>query len=237
MKSVFGIFIIAVVLFVGGALCLSESRVMRRVAAQEQRLATLQYAADEAAGSATALVDRVPLPFVQNTSVETQRAAADYWQARYEALTPLIDASGQRPSSDPGLLLIAANATFRASPVVADNQRGSVERLDSVMQAYGDVLRADPTNLDAAYNYEYVARLRDAVAKGRLPVRAAKDHAKDQKAGLSDDLPIGPTVHGRPGGPPPEVPMADFKTFTPLQNDERGDLMERDRQRVSRGKG
>ena len=233
MKSVVGIFIIAVVLFLGGALCLSESRVMRRVAAREQRLATLQYAADEAAGSATALVDRVPLPFVQNASVETQRAAADYWQARYEALTPLIDASGQRPSSDSGLLLIAANATFRASPVVADNQRGSVERLDSVMQAYGDVLRADPTNLDAAYNYEYVARLRDTVAKGRLPVRAAKD----QKAGLSDDLPIGPTLHGRPGGPPPEVPMSDFKTFTPLQNDERGDLMERDRQRVGRGKG
>jgi hypothetical protein len=234
MKSVVGIFIIAVVLFLGGALCLSESRAMRRAAVREQRLATLQYEADSAAATRDSLADRLPLPFVQTESPETQRAAVNYWKARYEALTPLIDGTGERPSSDPDLLLIAANATFRAKPVVADNQRGSVERLDSVMQAYGDVLRADPNSLDAAYNYEYIARLRDAVAKGRFQVRPAKDQ---KTAGLSDDLPVGPTLHGRPGGPPPEVPMADFKTFTPLQNDERGELMERDRQRVGRGKG
>ena len=31
---------------------------------------------------------------------------------------------------------------------------------------YADVLRRDPNLLDAAFNYEYVVKLRDSVAKG-----------------------------------------------------------------------
>jgi hypothetical protein len=76
-----------------------------------------------------------------------------------------------------------------------------------------------------------VSRLRDALAKGRPIVRPRR------AVPLSEDLPVGPTVHGRPGGPPDDTSMDAFKTFVPLQNDERGELMNRERQRVSRGRG
>lgn len=234
MRTVAGAFIIAIVLFLVGAVCLSEARVMRRLAADQQRLSTLQYDDDEGAGSETRLVDRLRWPFASAASVKTQRAALNYWKARYELLTPLTGATGDAPASDPDLLLMAANATFRASTPEAGNTRASIDRLDSVMQAYGDVLRADPDNIDAAYNYEYVARVRDALAKGRLPGRGGRD---GNTGALSGDLPAGPTLHGRPGGPPPDVPMSGFKTFSPLQKDERGDLMQMERTRVPRGRG
>jgi hypothetical protein len=232
MKTVAGAFIIAIVLVLAGAICLSEAGVMRRLAADEQRLATLQY--DDSAGRrTTTLADRLSLPLSSAESVEMQHATMNYWLARYQALTPLTGATGERPATDPNVLLIAANATFRTTNPETGSARVGVERLDSVMQAYGDVLRADPNNVEAAYNYEYVAKLRDAVAKGRPVARG-----KDQKAAAqSDDLPIGPTPHGRPGGPPPETAMKDFKTFLPLQKDERGDLMERERTPVPRRKG
>jgi hypothetical protein len=231
MKTLAGGFIIGAVLILAGAIALSEARQMERLGGEEQRLATLQYEAETTPATSTSLVDRLSLPFSTAPAAEHQRAEFDYWRARYEALTPLTGSTGDAPSTNPGLLMIAANAMYRATAPEPGNTRGSVERLDSVIQAYGDVLRADPTSVDAAYNYEYVSRVRDAFAKGRLLARPQR------KIALSDDLPVGPTVHGRPGGPPPDTGMDAFKTFMPLQNDERGELMNRDRTRVSRGKG
>ena len=227
MNAVAGACIIADVLVLAGAVCLSEARVMRRLAADQQRLATLQYEAESSAASTTPLVNRLPLPF------SSMRMISGLWPTRYEVLTPLTGATGEAATTDPALLLIAANATFRTSAPDPGNTRASVDRLDSVVQAYGDVLRADPDNVDAAYNYEYVSRMRDALARGRFVIRGGRD----RRVALSDDLPVGPTVHGRPGGPPPEVPMSDFKTFMPLQSDERGELMNTDRTPVPRGKG
>lgn len=231
MKTIAGAFIIASVLLVAGALSLSEARVVTRLAGEQQRLATLQYDADVPGDRETRLVERLPLPFSSAASTEGQRAAVNYWQARYEVLTPLTGATGEAPSSDPDILLIAANAMYRASAPEPGNTRASVERLDSVLQAYGDVLRADPENIDAAFNYEYVSRVREALARGRYVAGNRRAIA------LSDDLPVGPTVHGRPGGPPPAVPMSGFKTFSPLQQDERGELMRLDRTRAPRGRG
>jgi hypothetical protein len=212
MNTIAGALIVAAVLAGAGVFALRESRRVTGLAEDQQRLATLQFADSEA-------------------SSEAQRAAFDYWQARYERLTPLAGATGDAPSREPEVLLIAANAMFRASVPNPAEPRGSVERLDRVLEAYSDVLRADPANTEAAYNYEYVSRVRDQVARGRYAVRAQRGGAP------SEDLPVGPTVHGRPGNPPPEVPSDAFKTFTPLQQDERGDLMRMDRSRAPRGRG
>ena len=231
MKTLAGGFIIGAVLILAGAVALSESRQMQRLGAESQRLATLQYEAATAADTSPSLIARVSLRFASAAESEHQRVEFDYWRARYEVLTPLTGSTGDAPSTDSTVLMIAANAMYRATAPEPGNTRGSVERLDSVMQAYGDVLRADPGSADAAYNYEYVSRVRDALAKGRPLTRPQR------KIPLSDDLPVGPTVHGHPGGPPPNTGMDAFKTFMPLQNDERGELMNRDRTRVSRGRG
>ena len=47
----------------------------------------------------------------------------------------------------------------------------AVERLDTVIQAYAEVLRSDPGNADAAYNYEYAVRFRDSIARARPGAR------------------------------------------------------------------
>lgn len=212
MRTIAGAVLVAAVLVAAGVFALRESRRVTGLADDEQRLATLQYVEGEASG-------------------EVQRAEFDYWRARYERLTPLTGATGEAPSTNPQLLLIAANAMFRASAPDPANTRGSVERLDRVLEAYGDVLRADPANMEAAFNYEYVSRVRETLARGRYVVRTPRTIA------ASEDLPAGPTVHGRPGNPPPEVPTDSFKTFSPLQQDERGELMRLDRTRAPRGRG
>ena len=55
---------------------------------------------------------------------------------------------------------------------------------------------------DAAFNLEYVTRLRDTVAKGRGPLRSVELQTGVAATGESSDLPSGTTVHGVPGGPP-----------------------------------
>jgi hypothetical protein len=219
MKSVAGAFILALVLFAAGALSWSEAQLTRQIAAAHQRLATLHYDSDDGITGTSGLLNRLPLPGSSTGDVAAERATVNYWLARYEILTPLSGSGGNRPAGDPDVLFIAANAAYRSSHPESGNPKAAVERLDNVMQAYADVLRANPNHVDAAYNYEYVARLRDTLAKGKPLPKPAKD--QKQAPDFSVDLPTGPTLHGRPGGPPPELPMADFKTITPMRFDER----------------
>ena len=77
--------------------------------------------------------------------------------------------------------------------------------------------------MDAAYNYEYAIRVRDVMNKtkpGAAAKAAAATHAAAPPA-QAGDLPSGPTLHGRPGGPPPASDMSQFKIVIPKRGDER----------------
>jgi hypothetical protein len=74
---------------------------------------------------------------------------------------------------------------------------------------------------DAAYNYEYVARLRDAAARAKPG--SAKSPAADRgrqpaqpRPRRPGDLPDGPTIHGRPGTHPPATRGEEFEVLTPM---------------------
>jgi hypothetical protein len=232
MKSFATGIILAVVLFVVAAAASNEARLTRKVAAEHQRLATLHYDEDAPADQA-GFFDRLPLPGGSQNDIEEHRASVNYWLARYEALKPLTGATGNQPTSDPSILYVAANAAFRASHPEAGDHKAAVERLDSVLQTYADVLRANPDLSDAAYNYEYVSRLRDVLAKGK---------ALSRPPGLarvveSADLPTGPTLHGKPGFPPDLIPMSDFKTVSPMRFDEREEQAEPGKGKAPQRKG
>ena len=230
MKTVAGGFILAFVLFAVGALSWSAAGLTRRVAAAHQRLATLHY--DEDSGTdANGILSRLPMPGSSESDVEEHRASVNYWLARYEVLVPLTGVTGNQPASNPNVLFVAANAAFRNSHPELGDHKVAVEHLDSVLQAYADVLRGNPDHADAAYNYEYVSRLRDTLAKGKPVTRPAK--APD----VTVDLPSGPTLHGKPGGPPPEVPMNDFKTVSPMRFDEREEQSQPGRGKAPTRKG
>lgn len=223
MKSVALRFLIAAVLFAAGAATWAEAQVARRVADAYQRFATMHYDVDDRIGDARSALDRLPLPLQTiGSDVRRHRATVSYWRSEYGALTaPLESAEQQLTAADPTLMLIRANAAYRAS-LTRLGETAILERLDGVINAYADVLRADPSRADASYNYEYVVRFRDRIAKMRPRDRATRGIPPSTEPEIpSVDLPIGPTVYGRPGGPPPEIPGNQFKTIAPMPYDER----------------
>jgi hypothetical protein len=100
-----------------------------------------------------------------------------------------------------------------------------LSRLDAAIKSYTELLKKSPGDADAAYNYEYVVRLRDTLSKAKPqpgkreePVKVAQKPAGVVMAG---DLPEGRTIHGDPGAPPPNTDMTQFKMHIPVRPDER----------------
>jgi hypothetical protein len=226
--------LIAAIFFVAGAVAWSQAAAARRVADAHQRLATLHYDADDRIDADT-LLNRIRIPVLSlDDEVRRHRARVAYWRTRGEMLengasappplaAPLPGArGGNQPGDegvDPEVMFVSTNTAFRAATRSDTDRATAVERLDTIIQAYAEVLRADPSNVDAAYNYEYVVRVRDTIARGRGAVRGRRP--MDDELGANIDLPAGPTIHGRPGGPPPDLPGEQFKTIAPMPYEER----------------
>jgi hypothetical protein len=169
MRSAVVGLLIALVLFAVAAALWSEAGAARRVADAHLRFATLNYNHDDGIDEAASVLSRVHLPIRSVTAdVPEHRAKLAYWRSEYRDLTATGPGSGSNRNdsvADPVVMLVAANAAFRATMMEPADKATTVERLDRVIQAYGDVLRAQPSNSDASYNYEYVARFRDNYAK------------------------------------------------------------------------
>jgi hypothetical protein len=237
MKSALGPFVIAIVLTLAGAGLWLAGRTETRLADVHKELATLQYADAQSDGAAVeqsqsiALERRVPVVGkAAETDARDTRAAAGYWRTDYAAIAPQHDANGVITETDPAILLLNANAAFRASQATGD-RLDTVRRLDTVVKSYAEVLKApacgagdracDGRAMDAAYNYEYAIRSRDLLARQRGP--AGKSAAKMVKQSEEADLPAGPTLHGKPGAPPAAVDMNQFKIVIPKRGEERKD--------------
>src|SRR4051812_47252867 len=235
MKSVLGPFVVAIVLALGGGALWLAGRTETQLADVHKQLATLQYADAQSEGSEVeqglGMERRVPMfGKAAETDARGARASAGYWRTDYAAIAPQHDPNGVITETDPAILLLNANAAFRASQAGGD-RLDTVRRLDTVVKSYADVLKApacgagdrgcDGRAMDAAFNYEYAIRTRDLLAKQRGP--AAKAPAKTAKAADESDLPAGPTLHGNPGAPPKAVDMNQFKIVIPKRGEERKD--------------
>ncbi len=238
MRNIVAGLLVAALLIAAGSVSLAESRHSRRLADAHERLATLQYTDEGDLANDATLINRLPPPIGLDPQTESRHeATVSYWLARYNGLTELTNAANGPAPTDPELLLLAANAAYRTSAPQSKETKAVVARLDTVVQAYADVLRKAPNLTDAAYNYEFVVKLRDQIAKG--PQKGAKDGKKGpvMPPDESVDLPTGPTIHGRPGGPPEGESMSDFKTVTPMRYDEREEQMDPGRGQKLRRKG
>jgi hypothetical protein len=236
MKSIVGPFAAAVVLALAGAVFWIAGQTENRLAEVHKQLAMLRYADASAEGGefeeSLGLERRVPMV---GAAVEADardvRASAGYWRSDYAAVAPHKDANGLVTETDPAILLLSANASFRATQNT--DRITAVRRLDDVVRSYAEVLKTqakdcdgdpracDQRASDTAFNYEYVIRTRDLLAKNRNP--APKAAAKVAAKSEDDDLPSGPTLHGRPGGPPPATDMNQFKIVIPKRGEERKD--------------
>lgn len=227
MKSVIGPFVIAALLALAGAAFWMAGHTERRLAEVHQQLALLRYAdamnEGEDVDASLGMTRRLPrLGDALANEVRDERALAQYWQSDYAAVEPKRDASGMITETDPQLLLVGANAAFRASQHATDRAE-TLRRLDRVVKTYGDVLRTQ-SSPDLAYNYEYVVRMRENLSRARqAPLKADTRVAQKGEGAATSDLPVGPTLHGYPGGPPKGTDMSQFKIVIPKRGEERKD--------------
>ena len=212
--------------------CWREARLSAQLADARNQLITLQLSVDETLQPKTTLSDYLSVSDRRlSEEVTTHRATVEYWLSRYSDVMDL-----GRGDVDADVLLLAANAAYRTSQRDGFDGTTAVQQLDGVLQAYTLVLKAAPENVDAAYNFELVARVRDqaaiAAAQAAAKAKAAMDHSqhggapppkpetKPQPARVvvrQFDLPPGPTIHGRPGGPPPDTKAQDFEIIAPME--------------------
>ena len=165
----------------------------------EQRLADAQRAL-------------LTLRYDQAANDSRLKPVAEYWRGNYQAVPA---------DADP---LLAANAAYRAALAPGGTAQAVVTRLDGVIKQYAEVVRNDPANEQAAYNYEFAVRYRAAVAArgAALPPVTAD---------------TGATPHGIIGGPPAGRELRQFKMMVPMRPDERQEAEEAGRagRRVRKG--
>jgi hypothetical protein len=199
----------AIALAAAAWLSWSEAQLAERVGDASEQIATLRFAdvSPELDVDAT-IADYVPGQRGLSDDVRVALASVAYWLGRYDAITPDTD----NTEADAEVLLTAANAAFRAAQRDPGAGPAAVQRLDGVLNAYASALKAAP-HRDAAYNYEYVARLRDQVARSQG--KAIKP--PPPIAASAGDLPAGPTIHGWPGAPPPDAKMEELEILAPME--------------------
>ena len=208
--------LLAGVLFAAAWLSWSEARLVARVADARQEMATLQFQIDDSLTPSASLSDYLPGEAGSlSDDIRRIRARVTYWLGSYDEVI-----EERSEEVDPELLLTTANAAFRASRRgPAAPQQEQVQRLDGVLQAYAAVLKAAPRHVEASYNYEYVSRVRDQIAS-RVPGKTTAAPAVALRP-RSGDLPDGNTIHGRPGGPPPDAKTEEFQVIAPMEYGDR----------------
>ena len=106
--------------------------------------------------------------------LEARQAEVRYWRGEYAALlSDYPDISGLEIRENQALQLTLARAHVRAGEVKANGNRAAMlNELDRVISIHLQVLQNTGGDLDAAFNYEFLVRLRDEIAAGaRIPTR------------------------------------------------------------------
>jgi hypothetical protein len=214
VKGFTGILTAAALCTLFGAAVLVAGFYQQEMAAADQGLLTQQY--DDARGhlhAAELWADHgrwIP-PLVRGAlaDVRTRQAAADYWQQRYDAVLPRQgDPVGAVDADNPELQLIVAHAAFRAGQSQATDRASSMQALDEAIAAYTTVLKGETWSNAAAYDYEFLMRARDELAKGRGKTASVR---KEKNSNL-----------GQAGQPAPSsADSKKFQIYVPLDGRER----------------
>jgi hypothetical protein len=212
MKGIIGFLLGAFVLAIVGGIAWTMASLDRDVLRAEQDINTLNYAAAEAT------YDRAErylqyasyIPGIGNgplNDIRARKAALRYWQGDYASIVPKqSDPVTAIPNDNVELQFVVANAVYRAGVARAKDRSSTLQALDAGINAEMVVLKNAKRHDDAAYNLEYLVRLRDDVEKGR------------RRPGPASVL----TAHGSMGFPSAELKDSpDFKLLVPLDIEER----------------
>lgn len=207
MTNILGRLALAALLIAGAAVSWSQSKSLEATADVWQQLVMLQndVPAPPAPSAVTRWLPTALMP-VADTGAE-QKATGDYWLARYD---DLVRTRGGDPN--PLVRQTAANAAYRLARRDGEPGTAMAARLDAVLEAYAEVLKADPSHADAAWNFEFVARTRDVVARARA---VGRGRTAPDTPGLAPPRGTA-TVHGAAGAPPPDAKTEEFETIAPM---------------------
>jgi malate synthase len=187
--------------------------VERHLADTREALATLDY--PQAAGSVDAATASLGIArYVPGFGSRVQRearaynAAIQYWDKQYDALVPEgADPVSTIEEGNPDLQLIVANAAYRKNQTRYADLAATKQALQESASNYLTVLKSGTWHQDAAYNYEYLIRLRDEQARGRRPPEG------DDEAQKADN--------GQGGAPSEATSQEGFEVYIPLESTEK----------------
>ena len=208
-----GVLIGAAILAIVGSGSLAASRFDREMADAQEHLATLRY--DRAAAS-LGRAERYAqyassVPWIGSgpaNDVLARKAALQYWQRDFGTMVPeQADPLVAIPADNLDLQLVVANAVYRVGQARAKDRRTVILALESGIEAYLTVLKNASRHEQAAFNYEFLVRLKDDIEKGRR-----KPDLSVEKA----DTPL-----GQPGDTARARDMGEFKVLVPLESRER----------------
>jgi hypothetical protein len=206
MTTIVGRVFAAALLAVAAVWCWNESARAEAIADAWRDVAALD-AEVAALPAPSAVAGWLPAALRADDPGSRLTATHDYWQRRF---ADLVRTRGGGP--DPDVMFTAANAAYRLARHDGGIGAEAAVRLDPVLEAYDAVLKAAPGHADAAWNFEFVARARDVIARTRP---AARGRPAAATPGVADPSPA-LSVHGLPGAPPPEVKAEEFETIAPM---------------------
>ena len=230
MKGIAGFVVGAAIFALVGMAALMAGRFERDMADAQRQLSTLQY---ENASARLSDADRYAayanwVPGMNEgvrNELRMRQAALSYWQGQYdEVRAQSSETTGASGPESIDLQLIMANAAFRAGQGTAKDRAATMQALDEAVGNYLGVLKGEQWNEDAAYNYEYLVRLRDEYAKNPRhqppPQRQEKNSA-----------------NGQAGAPETTTDTRKFEIYVPLESSERTKAAEAGKATPNKRKG
>ena len=207
MKSTFQYWVAALALGLLAAVCAAAAVLDRGMARAQRELgvANLQ-AADRGYAAVERQLRRAGgIPWLLSgprAEIVARRAAIRYWQGDYAALlgrdTALPD--------DPELRMTLANAAYRAGQRTEATPRDRLDSLDRAIVLYAGLLRDGDGREDAAYNYEFLVRLRTLLNERSAPPPAAFESPLGQEGAQPLDE---------------ETGLDDVQIYVPMMQDDR----------------
>jgi hypothetical protein len=173
MKGFAAYLLVALLLAAASLFAFGSGVFERNLAEAQQNVATDRFDAAEDrladAGQYASYARWIPqLGARAERDLATRRAALQYWKKDYASVLPReTDPVGAVDSSNVDLQLVVANASFRKAQLGITDKAVQLQALDEAIGSYMAVLKNDSWNADAAYNYEYLLRLRTEIAQGK----------------------------------------------------------------------
>jgi hypothetical protein len=213
MRSTIAPAIAALVLGLIGVEFRGVARLDSHMADAAERLSTLQYApAQESLSDAEQYANHARfVPWLGSDArqeIRARQAAVQYWQRQYDTVLP----AGAEPvaavdEQNVELQLVVANTAYRVNQTQFKDKQSTIKALEETAAGYLTVLKNNTWHPDAAYNYEYIIRLRDAAAKGSQPPPPQKNEEESD--------------NGESGAPTPATSQEGFQIYIPLEQGEK----------------